>query len=118
VHQIRDAHERRDERSRRLAVDRLRRSALLDPAANHDRRPIAKCQGLVLVVGDEDRGRPGRPQDLLHVAAELRPKGGVEVREGLVKENDGRSRSECPGDRNPLLHPAGQLVRHPRGRVG
>ena len=112
VDQVRDPDERGHERCRGLAIDDLRRRALLDPSAHHHRHAVAERERLVLVVGDEDRRGAGGAEDLADVATKLCPQGGVEVRERLVEQHDVRPRRERPSERHPLLHAARQLIRH------
>jgi len=89
--------------------------AHLPGAARQHQDPVGEQHRLVEVVGDEhDRlaGLGPDPHELfLHVLAGL----GVDRAERLVHEQDLRVGREGPGDPDPLLHPAGELVRVARG---
>src|SRR6266545_4656502 len=93
---------------------------LLDPAGStgHHRDPLAEVHGLVDAVGDEhDRlagPLPDAQQLVLQAVAGLR----VQRGERLVHQQHVRVESEATGDRDPLLHAAGQLVRVPVGEPG
>ena len=58
--------------------------------------------------------RAGRLEDRAHVAGEDLAQAGVEVRERLVEQQQARRRGQRPGQRDPLLLPAGELVRPAR----
>jgi hypothetical protein len=63
------------------------------------------------VVGDHHDGLLVRAHRVAQEAQDLRPRPGVEVAGGLVGEDDLRARDQRPGDRDPLLLPAGELRR-------
>ena len=93
------------------ADDLLGRSELDDASVAHDRDAVAEPERLGEVVGDEHH-RLARlllqAADLvLHVAADER----IERAERLVVEHHRRVSGERAGDADPLLHPAGELVR-------
>ncbi len=93
-------------------VQEFGRSALDDPAVAHDRDLVGHGQGLRLVVGDQDGGGAVGAQGMPHVLAQSGPQCGVECVEGLVEEDDRRPGRERPGNRDALLLPAGEVVRH------
>ena len=70
---------------------------------------VGEVDGLVDVVGDEEDRDPvvlaHLEDEVLEVAARLRVDGG----ERLVHEQDRRLVGERAGDRDALLHPAGEL---------
>ena len=65
----------------------------------------------MLVVRHQHRGRAGAPDDLAHLLPEPLAHLDVEVREGLVEEQELGLRCERAGERDPLLLAARQLVR-------
>ena len=62
-------------------------------------------------VGHEDDGLAGRAPDAQHLGVETLPGHLVERSERLVHEQQGGLERERAGDRDALLHAAGQLVR-------
>ena len=66
-HQVAGADEAGGEDRGGVLVDVLRRAALLDHAAVHDRDPVTHAQRLVLVVGDEQEGDPDLALDRLQL---------------------------------------------------
>jgi hypothetical protein len=108
---VRDPDEAGDERSLGLLVDLLRRAALDDHAVVHHGDAVEDRQRLLLVV----RHVHGRDPDLaldrleldLHLLAQLE----VERAERLVEQQHGRVDDERAGQRDALLHAAGQLAR-------
>ena len=95
----------------RTVVELLRRPELLDPAAVHDRDPVAHRERLLLVVGHVDERDPDLGLDALELDLEALPELEVEGAEGLVEEQHVRPVDEGAGERDPLLLAAGQLVR-------
>jgi len=89
---------------------RLRGRDLLEAAGPHHRDPVAGCQRLLLVVGHEDTGGAGSPQHLDRLLSYQGSQIAIEVREGLVETDQRGSRRQRPGQRHPLLLPAGELV--------
>jgi two-component system, OmpR family, response regulator len=87
----------------RVAVEGLRVGSLDDLPASHHRDGVRQRERLLLVVGDEKPGGPGRPQGLPNLAAHLRPQAGVERVEGLVEQDQARFRCQRPGQRHALL---------------
>jgi hypothetical protein len=111
------AHEVGDEQGARLAVELLRRSLLLDHAVVEQQDPVRHCHRLVLVVRDDERGQAHLQDQLAQPRARLLAQLGVEVGERLVHQDDGRVVDQCARDRDPLLLPAGELVRQARAEV-
>ncbi len=61
------------------------------------RDAVGHGQRLVLVVGDQDRGRAARPEDLLHVGPDAGPQVRVQGRERLVQQHQRPARWPAPG---------------------
>ncbi|PYM71811.1 MAG: hypothetical protein DME03_19025, partial [Candidatus Rokuibacteriota bacterium] len=81
-------------------IDHLRRPDLRETASVKDARLIGEDEGLLLIMGDEDRRRARGAQDLFDLVPHLRPEIGVQSREGLVQEDQGWRRRQRPGDRH------------------
>ena len=62
---------------------------------------------------DQDDGHLERPEQRHDLLAQRCPQGRVDVRPRLVEEHELGLRREGAGERNPLLLPAGELVRVP-----
>src|SRR3989304_588816 len=60
----------------------------------HDAHGVSQGEGFLLVVGDEDGGGAGVPQDGLDLVPHLRAKVGIEIREGLVEQDESGGRGE------------------------
>ena len=91
-------------------IDDLPGLALLhDHAAVHEDQLVRHIPGEGHLVGDDDHGglllRQGA-DDLQNLAGELRVQGGG----GLIKAEDVRGQGQGPGDGDPLLLAAGELV--------
>ena len=98
----------------RLCVQLEGRPALLQPAAVQHGDPVAEGHGLHVVVRDVDRGRAQaslKPGDL---PPRLQPQLGVEVRERLVEEEDGRRADDRASHRHALALPSGERLGSPR----
>ena len=93
-----------------LAVHRGRGVGLDDPAVPHDRDAVGHGHRLALVVGHEERGRPGGPERVHDSVAGLGPQGGVQGRERFVQQEQGRAGGQRPRERDPLLLPARELM--------
>ena len=81
-----------------------------DPGV-HDRDAVRDDQGLFLVVGHVQGGGAQGPLDVPDLFAHLDPQLGVQVRQGLVHEQDLGLDDHRPGQADSLLLPAAQLVR-------
>jgi hypothetical protein len=68
-------------------------------------------------VGDEDRGDPQSTLDLPDFVAQLLAQLGIEVRQGLVEQQDGGLDHQGARERDALLLAAGKLLRHPMGEA-
>ena len=81
---------------------------LLDLALGHDHHRVRHGQGLLLVVGDEDKGDARLLLDFfqlhLHVLAQLQVQGA----QGLVQQQHLGMGHQGPGNGHPLLLAAGQ----------
>ena len=99
-----------DERRGRGGVELRGRRQLLEPAGVHDADPVGDGERLLLVVGDEQRGRADVELDPADLVAQLDPHLGVEGRQRLVEQQHRRLDGERPGQRDPLLLAAGELV--------
>src|SRR6266852_5469120 len=62
------------------------------------------------VMGGEDEGGPALLVERLHQIDDVVAGDGVQVRGGLIGEDNPRLGDECASDRNPLPLPAGELV--------
>ena len=82
------------------------------------RHPVAQHERLLLVVGDEDGGDAEVDKQAVHLGTDLEAQGGVEVREGLVEQQDPRARGERPGQGYPLLLAARERAGHAVGHIG
>lgn len=87
-HPVHGADELGDERCRGALVQLGRGCALLQAARVEDGDPVGHGEGLLLVVGDEDRGDPERQLEAADLLAQGEPDLGVECRERLVQEQD------------------------------
>ena len=105
--------ERADADVCRSGVHGARWARLSHPALTEHRHDVGRSQCLLLVVGHQHGGGTRRPQRRAHLLAHLRAQPGVERGERLVHQHERRFRGECPGQRDALLLPAGQLVGHP-----
>src|SRR3954453_3935531 len=107
----RAADEPCDEPVDRGVVEGLRGADLLEDALAHHGDPLAHRHRLDLVVGDVDDGRLESLVEPRDLGAGLDAQLGVEVRERLVHQEDGRLTDDraTEGDALPLA--AGQLLR-------
>ena len=94
-------------------VEDLGGGLLGDGAVHHDGHLVCEAQGLLLVVGDEDRRRARVGEDVAHLRPHPDAQRGVEVGERLVEQHDLGAGGERAGQRHPLLLPPGELVGHP-----
>jgi hypothetical protein len=75
--------------------------------------PIARA----VISGDEQRRGAGLAQGIADLAPHLRPQPGVEGVEGLVEQDQGRRWRQRPGQGDPLLLAAGELVGEALGQA-
>src|SRR5699024_9476084 len=71
-----------------------------------------------LIVGDEDGSRSQRLLHATDLIAQRSSHGGVERGQGLVEEEDLRLGGQGPGQGDPLLLTAGELMREARAHAG
>jgi hypothetical protein len=71
-----------------------------------------------VIVGDEDRGRFGPPQQVVEVFPHLAGHVRIEVAEGFIQQEDSWFLHQRPGQRDTLLLAAGQLMRIARSEIG
>jgi hypothetical protein len=101
-----------------VVVQLVRRVDLLELAVAHDPDPVGHRQGFFLVVGDE-QGRGTEPLlDRADLLAQLQADLGVQRGQRLVQQQQPGLDGQRPGQRDPLLLAAGQLVRVPPGLRG
>src|SRR5690606_11072267 len=81
-----------------------------DPALAHDHHAVGQLQRLFLIVGDEDRGVPGRFMDLAQPATKLLAHLRVERPEGFVEQQDFRLDGQRAGQGDALALAARKLV--------
>ena len=105
-------------RAGRALVDLTRRADPGEEPVPHDGHLVGEGERLTLVVGDEHRRRAplgeGRGDGLAGRGPQRRVEGG----EGLVEEDDRGVERERPGEGDPLLLTAGELVRPAPGERG
>jgi hypothetical protein len=89
-------------------VDVLRAPPLHDVAAVHQDDGVGDREGLLLVVGDVDGGDPDGLLEPPHLDAEPLAHLGVEVRQGLVHQEDAGLDHQRPGHRHALLLAPGE----------
>ena len=73
-------------------VEDLGDGFLGDGAVHHDGDLVGEAQGLLLVVGYEDRRGPRVREDVAHLRPHPDAQRGVEVGERLVEQHDLRAR--------------------------
>jgi len=78
----------------------------------HNGHLVAHDEGLVLIVGDDDRGRPERSQQGPDLGLQLDAQLHVQRLEGLVQQQHPRARRQRPRDGDSLLLAARQGVGH------
>ncbi len=109
--QVRPPDELRDELGGRLAVQGLCRALLGDGALIHHHDPVRDGHGLFLVVGHVHGGDGQLLLQLLDLAPHVDAELGVQVRQGLVEEQNARADDDGAGQGHTLLLAPGQLVR-------
>ena len=111
VEQIGGADEARDERRRRLLVDRARRRDLLDAAGAHHGDAVGDRQRLLLVVRHVEHRDAEQLLQAADLAAHLDAQLGVEIGERLVEQQHMRLDHDGARDRDALQLAAGELMR-------
>ena len=94
----------------RPAVDLAGSAHLSADAGVHDRDPVGKGQGFLLIVGDEHRCHVQLADNDPDLLPQIFPQRWIEVAERLIKQQDFRLDGQRPGQRNTLLLPAAQLM--------
>ena len=107
------ADEIRHEPHRRRTVDLHRRSLLDDPALFHDGDDIGHRERFELIVGHVDGGDPQAFDQIADLGAGLLAQLGVEVRQGLVQQQDLGLAHQRPGEGEALLLAAREERRRP-----
>ena len=92
-----------DKARRGFLVKMLRRAFLHDPAGAHDNQPIGHHQGLLLVVGDEDRCETKLLLKGTQLHSNAHTQLGVEVRQGFIEQEDVRVDHKGAGYGHTLL---------------
>ena len=96
-----------------MSVQIARSRDLLDPPVEHHGDAIGEAEGLLDIVGHEDRGGAGGAEDFPDLGPDMSAEGGVEIRERLVKQDCLRFGGQRAGQGAALLFAARELVRHP-----
>ncbi|MNC55081.1 hypothetical protein D3C75_1045920 [compost metagenome] len=97
------ADELGNERRGRLIVDFLRGGVLLDLAVVHHRNAVGHQHGLVLVVGDHQRGDTQLALQLAQFGAQVLAHPGVQRRHRLVQQQQRWRRCQRTGHGHTLL---------------
>src|SRR5206468_11475569 len=84
---------------------------LHDPSGVHHRDPVAHLGHDAEVVRDEDQRDAGRALQVLQQIQVLQLNGDVEIRGGLVRDDDPRSAGLRDGADDALPHPSAHLMR-------
>ncbi len=108
--QVALAHEAGGEKRLRLEVDPPRRAHVLDAALVHDRDDVGDAHGLLLVVGDVDKGGADLFLDVEELRLHLAPEVDVERAERLVQQQDLGLHHQGARQGDALALPAGELV--------
>ena len=112
------AEEHRQLRVPRVSVQPRRCVELGDGPVPEHGHLVGHGQGLVLVVGDQYGGGAGIAQDLQHVGADRGAQRGIERGERLVEQYDLGFDGQGPGQGDPLLLPARELMRVTPAQAG
>lgn len=86
---------------------------LLDPPAVHHHDPVGQGHGLLLIVGDVDKGRAMLSVQRGDLLPHLDPKLRVQSRERLVHQQDSGVSGNSPGEGYALSLPSGEMCRVP-----
>jgi len=109
--QVDVAEEVVDEGRRGMMVQFLWSAGLLDASGVEHDYPVGELERLLLVVSDEESGRADLELDAPDLVPEPRPDLGVEGGERFVEEQHLGLDRQRPGQRDPLLLAARELVR-------
>ena len=107
----RRADELRHRERVRIAIERIRRRDLLQPAAEDHRDPVRHRHRLDLVMRHVQERRAELAMELRDLGAHVHAQLGVEVAERLVHQEDTRPPHHGAGERHPLLLAARELRR-------
>ena len=107
----RGADKARDEQRRRLIVDILGRTDLLDAAVMHQHNPIGQRHRFHLIVRDINRGGAHALAQLLDLGAHLHAEPRIEVGQRLVEQEHLGLADDCTPHRHALPLAARQLPR-------
>ncbi len=93
-----------------VLTDQVERAALGDdqPLVHHH-QPVAELLGLIHVVGRDHQGHPGLLEPEQPVPEDVTGLG-VQAGGGLVEEQQVGPVDQAPGDREPALHAAGEIL--------
>ena len=85
----------------------------MDPsrARRHHHNPVAEQHRLLDAMGHESYGHAVECRDSGKLLAKDRPRLRVHGSKGLVHQDDLRGVRQGPGDRDPLTHASGELMR-------
>ena len=114
VEQVFEAHEVGDETRRRRIEDGFRRGQLLDAPAVHDDDAVGQSQRFFLVMRHVQHGDAQFALDAAQLGAHLHAQLGVQVRQRLIEQQQGRFDDDGARQRHALLLAAGHLRRQAR----
>src|SRR4029079_15978028 len=112
------AEEHRRELGLRPEIEVAGRSLLDQTSLREDGDAVAELEGLLLIVGHEQRRQMELSLDRPQAETQLAADASVERAERLVEEQDLGPVRERPGQRHALLLAARQLRRHPAAEAG
>jgi hypothetical protein len=99
--------------TRGRVVDLRWRPLLGDATFEEDDDMISNRHGLLLIVGDHDRGGSRSPKDGDDLLADVVTHGRVESGEWLIEKDEARARRECASESHSLALSSGNLPRAP-----
>ncbi len=99
------ADEPGDERRSGVVVDLRRGPDLLDPSLMHHDDLVRELERFLLIVRHEEAGHVELTVQVVQPSTELLADASIERAEGLVEQQDLRSRRERPSERDPLPLP-------------
>ena len=112
------SHKAGHESGRRLVIDLLRPTDLLQSPLVQDADPVCDHERFLLIMGHKDRGGPQLPEDRIHLEVHLGHQVRIQVAEGFVEEQDGRAGGQGSSQRHSLLLAPGQFVGIAVGKGG